>query len=88
MMKAVLIMVVLGVFLAGCEPANITAAKWDSGVNGNTLTRCERLDMRDNAEMAAVFSKYDGWKLVYISEYTTGNKVGTDGTACFEKATK
>lgn len=44
--------------------------------------------MRDNEEMTNVFSKYDGWKLVYLSEYTTGNKVGTDGAACFEKALK
>jgi hypothetical protein len=41
--------------------------------------------MRDVAEMEAVFKKYDGWKLVYISEYTTSNKVGTDGAVCFER---
>jgi hypothetical protein len=42
--------------------------------------------MRDNSEMQKVFSKYDGWKLVYISEYTTQNKTGTDAAVCFELA--
>lgn len=88
MKKAVLIAVVLMFFLVGCQPANITSAKWDSGINGNTQTRCERVDMRDNSEMSSIFTKYDGWKLVYLSEYTTGNKVGTDGAVCFEKAAK
>ncbi len=73
--------------LAGCAPANITAVKWDSGVNGaNVQTRCEQVDMRKKSEMEKVFSKYDGWKLVYISEYTTGNIVGTDAAVCFERA--
>jgi hypothetical protein len=72
--------------LAGCQPANIITAKWDSGVNGvNAQTRCEQVDMRSKSEMDKVFPKYDGWKLIYISEYTTGNKTGTDGSVCFER---
>lgn len=74
------------VLASGCAPANITSAKWESGVNGEVKTRCERVDMRDNTEMAATFSKYDGWKLIYVSEYTTGNKLGTDAAVCFERA--
>jgi len=71
--------------MAGCQAANVTASKWDSGANGDKVkTRCEQLDMRDNAEMQAVFKKYDGWKLIYVSEYTTGNKLGTHGVVCFE----
>ena len=73
--------------VASCAPANITSAKWDSGVNGaNAQTRCEQIDMRSNTEMAQVFAKYDGWKLVYISEYTTGHKFGTDAAVCFERS--
>lgn len=72
--------------LAGCSPANVVSAKWDTGATGSVMTRCERVDMRDPKEMDAAFSKYDGWKLVYISEYTTGNKIGTDAAVCFERA--
>jgi hypothetical protein len=75
------------VLLAGCAPANITSAKWDSGVGGgNVQVRCEQVDMRKKSEMDSIFPKYDGWKLVYISEYTTGNRVGTDAAVCFERA--
>jgi len=41
--------------------------------------------MRNQSEMDSVFSKYDGWKLIYVSEYTTGNKFGTDAAVCFER---
>lgn len=75
--------------LAGCQPANVLSAKWDSGANGpNIQTRCERVDMRDKNEMDSIFTKYDGWKMVYVSEYTTGNKFGTDAAVCFEKGGK
>ena len=74
------------VLLVGCAPANITSAKWDSGVSGgNAQVRCEQVDMRKKSEMESVFPKYDGWKLIYISEYTTGNRVGTDAAVCFER---
>jgi hypothetical protein len=74
------------VILAGCQPANVTAVKWDSGVSGaNAQTRCEQVDMRDKSDMDRIFAKYDGWKLVYISEYTTGHKIGTDAAVCFER---
>jgi len=74
------------VLLVGCAPANITSAKWDSGVSGGSAqTRCEQVDMRKKSEMESVFPKYDGWKLVYLSEYTTSNKLGTDAAVCFER---
>ena len=87
-MKKVWGVLLMGVVLlaAGCQPANVMAVKWDSGLSGEkAMTRCERVDMRDTAEMEAVFKKYDGWKLIYVSEYTTSNKVGTDGSVCFER---
>ena len=75
------------VLLTGCQPANITSVKWDSGVSGgNVQTRCEQVDMREKSEMNSIFPKYDGWKLIYISEYTTGHKLGTDAAVCFERA--
>ncbi len=85
--------IVLAVFIflvmAGCQPANVASVKWDSGVPGEKAqTRCERVDMRDKSEMDAVFRKYDGWKLIYISEYTTGNKLGTDAAIYFERVMK
>jgi len=74
------------VLLVGCAPANITSAKWDTGsVAGNTQVRCEQVDMRHKQEMEKVFPKYDGWKFIYISEYTTGNRLGTDAVVCFER---
>jgi hypothetical protein len=72
--------------MVGCQPAVVTSVKWDSGLAGDKAqTRCERVDMRSQSEMDAVFKKFDGWKVIYISEYTTGNKVGTDGVVCFER---
>ncbi len=73
--------------ITACAPANIVASKWESGMHSpNIETRCEEVDMRSNAEMGKLFAKYDGWKLIYISEYTTGNRIGTDAAACFERA--
>jgi hypothetical protein len=44
--------------------------------------------MRDASEMKQVLSKYDGWRMVYLSEYTTGNRFGTVGVMCFERPKK
>ncbi len=88
-MKKLLVISIVCLFFTGCQQAYITAVKWDTGISGDNLqTRCVRVDMREDSEMAAAFAKYDGWKLVYLSEYTTGNKVGTDGVVCFQHAKK
>lgn len=85
--KAVILFFAGCVFMTGCQAANVTSAKWDSNLSGDKAqTRCERVDMRNPSEMDAIFKKYDGWKLVYISEYTTRNKMGTDAAVCFESA--
>lgn len=87
MKKVPVLVLVTCISLAGCAPANIITAKWDSGLSGaNAQTRCEQVDMRNKSAMDAIFSKYDGWKMIYVSEYTTGNKLGTDGAVCFERA--
>jgi hypothetical protein len=87
-MKKILIVVSLAcVIIAGYAGANIVSTKWDSGVIGNNIqTRCEQVDLRNKAEMDSIFAKYDGWKLIYISEYTTPNRLGTDACVCFEHA--
>lgn len=86
MKKSIALVLLATLGISACQPANIIATKWDSGVHApNLQTRCEQVDMRSKSEMDAAFSKYDGWKLVYVSEYTTGNRTGTDGVACFER---
>ncbi len=72
-------------FLTACQPAVIQSKLRETNVNARMITRCEEVDMRDNAEMQALFKKYDGWWVIYISEYTTGNRIGTDAAVCFEK---
>jgi hypothetical protein len=51
-------------------------------------TRCEPVDMRDSSELKQVLSKYDGWRMVYVSEYTTGNRFGVSGVVCLERPKK
>lgn len=75
----------IAVGLTGCQPANVQSKIRISDVNSNMQTRCEEVDMRDNDDMNEILSKYDGWRVFYISEYTTGNKFGTSGSVCFEK---
>jgi hypothetical protein len=82
-----LIAIVLLSLVAACEPANIMATHWDSAGEGmNVKTRCERVDMRNKEAMDKLFPQYDGWKVIYISEYTTTNQLGTDGVVCFERS--
>ncbi|BFU77209.1 hypothetical protein ALC152_04240 [Arcobacter sp. 15-2] len=76
---------IIALCFAGCQPANIQAQMRVASDNSNMKTRCEEVDMRSNTEMQEVFSKYDGWRVFYISEYTTSNKIGTSGSICFEK---
>jgi len=71
--------------LTGCSPANIQSQMRASSDNSNMITRCEEVDMRSNSELEDVMSKYDGWRLIYISEYTTEHRVGTSAAVCFEK---
>lgn len=76
----------LTTLFTGCQPANVLSQMRASDVNSNMMTRCEEVDMRSNSDMNKLFTKYDGWRMVYISEYTTSNKIGTSGTVCFEKS--
>ena len=91
-MKITFAILAITLALAGCQAAVVTSAKWDSGSNvlnnANIETRCQEVDLRDNDAMAKLFPKYDGWKMVYVSEYTTGNKIGTSSAVCFERLKK
>ena len=78
----------LAIAFTGCQPANIQSQLRTSDLNSNMKTRCEELDMRSNSQMNEVFTKYDGWRMVYLSEYTTSNKIGTSGSVCFEQPNK
>jgi len=78
----------LAIAFTGCQPANIQSQLRASDLNSNMKTRCEEVDMRSNSEMSEVFEKYDGWRMVYLSEYTTSNKIGTSGSVCFEQPNK
>jgi len=72
-------------FFSGCQGANVSAQMRTPMSHYNMETRCVEVDMRDNKEMAETFKKYDGWRVFYISEYTTENRMGTDGSVCFER---
>lgn len=85
MKKIVFAILVSSIMLSACQPANITAVKWNSNT-ANAQTRCERVDIRIKEQMEKVFAKYDGWKMVYMSEYTTSNMMTTDSVVCFERA--
>ena len=86
-MKRILFaLLVLGT-VTGCQPANISAVMRGSDRdNASMVTRCEPTDMRNEPEMKQVLSKYDGWRMIYLSEFTTSNMVGTAGVICFERA--
>ncbi len=80
-----LLMLILFALLAGCQPAIIQSQLRQTDSNARMITRCEEVDFRQNGEMEALLKKYDGWRVIYISEYTTGHKFGTSAAVCFEK---
>ncbi len=75
----------LAILISGCSAANVRSDMRISDNNSNMETRCVRVDMRSNKQMGEVFKRYDGWRVFYISEYTTANRTGTDGSVCFER---
>jgi hypothetical protein len=88
MKKLMFAMLLLGT-MTGCQSAVISSAiRGSDHENPSMETRCEPCDMRQAEELKQVLSKYDGWRMVYISEYTTGHKFGTDGVVCFERPKK
>lgn len=72
--------------LTGCAGANISSQVRESGTEGaSQMMRCVDLSTGNESEMNSELKKYDGWKMVYVSEYTTPNKTNSAAVMCFEK---
>ena len=83
------ILLLVSVMLIGCEGANVVANMRQSGLEGTDIQiRCEPCDMRDSMALNNLFAKYDGWSVLYISEFTTGNIKGTNAVICFDRIKK
>lgn len=84
-MKKVVALVFVSAALGACAPANISSSlREPSGPEMSMSTRC--VDFATGGEeMNTALKQYDGWKVVYASEYTTNNKVTTSMVMCFEK---
>ena len=73
--------------LTGCAGANITSQLRESGTTGTAMqTRC--VDFSTDSDMNEELEQYDGWRMVYVSEYTTPNKASSAAVMCFEKPSK
>lgn len=89
MNRLLIVVSLLCVAVMGCAGANITSTLRESKLDGGYVqTRCEPCDMRDAKELKKLFEKYDGWQVFYISEFTTGNRLGTSAVVCFERIKK
>jgi hypothetical protein len=87
--RLLIIVSLLGIAIMGCAGANITSTLRQSKLDGGDVqTRCEPCDMRNANELKKIFEKYDGWQVFYISEFTTGNRLGTSAVVCFERIRK
>ena len=72
--------------IAGCAPAIISShLREPTGAETSMQTRCVDFITGRDLEVNSELSQYDGWKIVYASEYTTGNKTTTSMVLCFEK---
>lgn len=81
-----LIVFVLAILLAGCAGANISSQiRETAGDKASMVLRCIEFKTGNVAENNQKIQEYDGWKMVYISEYTTPNKLHSDVVMCFEK---
>jgi hypothetical protein len=81
-----LIIVGFVTLLAGCTGANISSQARESGDPGSSkMIRCIDISTSDETKSNARLQQYDGWKMVYISEYTTPNKTDSAMVMCFEK---
>ena len=88
-MKKILCALLLLSTVLGCAPANISAVMRGSEHDNTSMeTRCVPSDLRSESEMREVTQKFDGWRLIYVSEFTTGNRFGTAGVFCFERPRK
>ncbi|MCB2166850.1 MAG: hypothetical protein KQI78_04245 [Deltaproteobacteria bacterium] len=81
-----LIVVAMIFALCSCAGANISSQVRESGEPGSSMMlRCFDYMTGNEALVNSMLKQYDGWKLVYVSEYTTDNKTTTSCVMCFEK---
>lgn len=82
-----LIALIFIAMLCGCAGANISSQIRQSGEPGSSkMLRCIDWSTGNLAgESKAMLKPFDGWKMVYVSEYTTPNKVNSRVVMCFEK---
>ena len=91
MKKLLSLAVLFGVVasVTACSPANISSnLRASSSEVSSMATRCIDFITGDENEVNGLLKKYDGWKVAYTSEYTTGNKSTTSMVMCFEKPYK
>lgn len=75
------------VLITGCTGANISSQVRESGEAGSNKTiRCIDLTTGNEAKNNSKLQQYDGWKMVYVSEFTTPNKSTSAMVMCFEKS--
>lgn len=87
-MKRVFILCAVSL-LSGCQGANVTSQIRESGETGSSkMIRCAALNTGSEQAVNEDLKQYDGWKMVYASEYTTANKSNTAAVMCFEKPYK
>ncbi|WPC72247.1 hypothetical protein [Vibrio porteresiae] len=80
-----LLMAASVVLLAGCSGANVTSQVRDfDATNASKMIRCVTVGTGSSSTNDKL-AQYDGWSMVYASEYTTDNKSTTELTMCFEK---
>ena len=80
------IMLLIPIFITGCAPANISSNLRAPSIDNLSMkTRCVDFQTGNGNEVNAILSQYDGWKVLYASEYTTANKTTTSMVMCFEK---
>lgn len=74
------------VFLNGCAPANISSNLREPSGSGTSMqTRCVNITTGNKNVMNDVLEEFDGWTVVYTSEYTTANKATSALVMCFER---
>ena len=88
MYKKIFFIVGASFILSACSGANITSQLRDfNSEKSGSMLRCTTFST-DNSGTNEKLSKYDGWAMVYTSEYTTENMTSSEMTMCFEKAAK
>jgi hypothetical protein len=81
--------VIVALVLHGCGAPGFTSAMRPSGLAPDvaTIVACDDVD-RDARHMSAIAARRagEGWRLVYVSEYTSAAIPGIPVVMCWEKA--